>query len=184
MTRANYAVDIDWDFLESWLLSLGGGQKINYDPDYQRDHVWTEEQQIAYVEFRLRGGHSGGKLYWNSPNMYKVNALVDLVDGKQRLTAVLRFLRNEIPCLGCFYKDFEGPLRLTGTTAFRMCVNDLKTRGEVIQWYLDLNAGIAHTDEEIIRVKGLLVLCEENIKSKSQIIAVLTLMRIMVLWKQ
>ncbi len=36
-------------------------------------------------------------------------------------------------------------------------VNDLLTREEVLQWYIDLNTGgTDHTDEEINRVKEML----------------------------
>jgi hypothetical protein len=36
-------------------------------------------------------------------------------------------------------------------------VNELKTRREVLQWYLDLNAGgVVHTTKEIERVRELL----------------------------
>jgi len=36
-------------------------------------------------------------------------------------------------------------------------VNDLQTRGEVLQWYIEMNSGgVVHSDEEIKRVKKLL----------------------------
>jgi len=36
-------------------------------------------------------------------------------------------------------------------------VNDLQTRAEVLQWYIDFNSGgVVHTAEEIARVKALL----------------------------
>ena len=41
----------------------------------------------------------------------------------------------------------------------RFFVNDLKTRKEVLQWYVDLNAGgTVHTEAEIDKVRKLLVL--------------------------
>lgn len=44
-------------------------------------------------------------------------------------------------------------------------VNNLKTREEVLQWYIDFNAGgTVHSKEEIDRVKKLLE--EEKGKSK------------------
>lgn len=32
------------------------------------------------------------------------------VDGLQRTTAIMRFINNEIPAFGCYYKDFEDRL--------------------------------------------------------------------------
>ncbi len=40
---------------------------------------------------------------------------------------------------------------------FVFCVNDLQTRAEVLQWYLDLNeGGVVHTSEELNRVRAML----------------------------
>jgi len=40
-------------------------------------------------------------------------------------------------------------------------VNNLKTRKEVLQWYIEFNSGgTVHTDAEIQRVKKLLEECE------------------------
>lgn len=36
-------------------------------------YVWTEEQQIAWLEYHLRGGKSGNTIYLNNPfwNSYR-----------------------------------------------------------------------------------------------------------------
>lgn len=44
-----------------------------------------------------------------------------------------------------------------GTTDCVVHVNNLKTEKEVLQWYIDMNAGgTPHTTEEIDRVKKLI----------------------------
>ena len=86
-----------------------------------------------------------------------------LVDGKQRIEAVCRFMRNEIRIFrdldpkkdGYLHSDFTDHMR--HYAVFLWCVNDLQTKAEVLQWYLDLNAGgVVHSDEEISRVRALL----------------------------
>ena len=32
---------------------------LQLNPDFQRGHIWTEAQQIAFIEYVLRGGQSG-----------------------------------------------------------------------------------------------------------------------------
>lgn len=66
-------------------------------------------------------------------------------------------MRNELPIFGgSLFSDFTDKLRIT-TGDFLFCVNDLETRAEVLQWYLDLNTGgVVHTSEEIEKVKALL----------------------------
>jgi hypothetical protein len=131
---------------------------LDLNPDFQRGHVWTREQQIAYVEFKLRGGRGSNTILFNCKGwMHSFEGPYVLVDGKQRITAVLAFLHDEIPAFGHLYSEFTGKLRMTGAD-FVIQVNDLKTRAEVLQWYIELNAGgTPHTQEEIEKVKQLLI---------------------------
>ncbi len=155
---APYHADQPWELFipklqEDWIDELG----LDIDPDFQRAHVWNETQQIRYVEYILRGGKSGRDLYFNHPNwMTSFKGPFVLVDGKQRLQAVRRFMNNEIKIFGDNkFSDFED--RLGYAPSFSVNVNDLKTRKEVLQWYIDLNAGgVAHTEDEIQKVVQLL----------------------------
>ena len=46
---------------------------------------------------------------------------------------------------------------MLNTHTIKLNVNDLKTEREVLQWYVDMNAGgTPHTTEEIDRVKKLI----------------------------
>jgi len=149
-----YSVHTPWEnFHQTYIVEHG----LNVDPDYQRGHVWTEAQEIAYVEHILRGGCSGKDIYLNHPGWMKTfKGPFEVVDGKQRIKAAMRFMNNEIPVFGTFKKDFEDRLPWM-TCEFIIHVNILKTRKEVIQWYLEMNTGgTVHTPEEIERVRQLL----------------------------
>lgn len=162
----NYSVNIPWGHLEENLKHYGerniqGFLGLNLDPDFQRGHVWTEDKQIAYVEFCLKGGQSSRTLLFNHPNwMNSFKGEMTLVDGKQRLEAVRKFLRNELPIFGGNrLNDFDDPRLLlrTNEAYFIFSINNLKTRKELLQWYLQLNTGgVVHTEEEIEKVKKLL----------------------------
>ena len=153
-SSGNYRVNVGWNYIETWLSCH---ESLDLDPDFQRAHVWTEDKQIAYIEFGLRGGKSGRDIYFNQKGwMGKFEGPLVLVDGKQRLEAVRRFIHNEIPAFGTFFKDFEDKFPQMRFD-FVFHVNDLKTRKEVLQWYIDLNSGgVVHTTEEIEKVKLLL----------------------------
>lgn len=156
----SYAVDVSWDYLEWHLNNLNEGGLLNLDPDFQRAHVWDEEKQIHYVEFVLRGGRSSRDIFmncasWMGRRSHK-ELPIELVDGKQRLEAVRRFLRDEIPAFESLRSEYTDKIRISGPS-FRFHMNDLQTRREVLQWYLDLNTGgVVHTSEEIEKVKALL----------------------------
>lgn len=155
---APYAVDVGWDYLKDHLENHGVGNDLDLDPDFQRGHVWSEDKRVGFVEFVLRGGTSARNLYFNCPGFAhgRLGNYV-LVDGKQRLTAAVDFLDDKIKVFGgLVYSDFTDRLDIM-TVRFRWHVNDLKTRAEVLQWYLDLNTGgVVHTSEEIEKVKCLL----------------------------
>ena len=54
------------------------------------------------------------------------------------------------------FSDFSEKLRMTKAD-FVFKINDLATRKEVLQWYLDLNeGGVMHTEEEINKVRIML----------------------------
>jgi hypothetical protein len=161
---ASYSVDHGWDYLPIHYATevLEAGLDVN--PDFQRNYVWTPEQKVRYVEYVLRGGTSGRDLYFNCPGWrhgrvgprYGAEGYYVLVDGKQRLDAVLGFLNNEFPIFGGNYRrDYTDRPHII-TASFKWHVNDLKTREEVLQWYIDLNAGgTVHTPDEINRVRAL-----------------------------
>lgn len=157
---ANYAIDVEWRYLETQIEHAKEGvTAFELDPDFQRGHVWTNEQRSAYVEFILRGGQTGRNIYFNCPNFMHGTGECGpyvCVDGLQRLTAARLFMANVIPAFGTLYKDFTGKLRMQYAN-FKWHVNELKTRAEVLQWYLEFNsAGTPHTEEELDRVRNLL----------------------------
>lgn len=149
-----------WNRLLSFIKELISDSSLNMNPDFQREHVWTEKQQIKFIEFFLQGGTTGRVLYFNNPSWRvkastKYNDFV-IVDGKQRIRAIERFMNNEIQVFGSYLSDFKDEPRFSNGS-FLVNVNDLQTKKEVLQWYLEMNSGgTVHTDEEIEKVKLLL----------------------------
>jgi hypothetical protein len=166
---AKYVADVSWSHLEDHLFgyekdSATMGMPFELDPDFQRAHVWDREKQIRFVEFVLRGGSSARTILFNCPGWQAVRPRPRpdhrfvLVDGKQRLEAARAFLRGDFKAFGYFYKEYTDRLPLEARFTFH--VNDLETNAEVLQWYIDVNAGgVAHTTEEIEKVRALLQAC-------------------------
>jgi uncharacterized protein with ParB-like and HNH nuclease domain len=164
--RPAYHVNYYLDAIESAILRDINELGLQLNPDFQRGHVWTREQQIAYIEYLLRGGQSGRDFYFNRigemHDFCNLKADFVCVDGLQRITAILAFLRNEIPVFNSYLRDFQQPLRLADVM-FSFNVNDLKTRKDVLIWYLEMNSGgTPHTQDELLRVKKLLLQEEEK----------------------
>ena len=157
--NGNYRVNIAWSQLEHALHRYLNEHisPLNLNPEYQRGHVWTEEQKIAYVEFKLKDGQGSDIIYLNCPGwMIDFRGPFELVDGKQRIQAVLDFLNNKIKVFGCYYSEFKG--RIPSHADFVFIVNDLTKKSDVLNWYIQINTGgTPHTDEEINKVKSMLV---------------------------
>lgn len=131
------------------------------NPDFQRGHVWTKAQQKAYIEFLLKGGTSGRDVYFNNPSQHisvkpgEYNDYV-CVDGLQRITAIQKFVANEIKVFGSYFREFTDPRQINMNT-IRVHINDLKTKDEVLIWYLEMNSGgTPHSKKELNRVKAML----------------------------
>ncbi len=157
--RAHYEVDVGWAYLETcierWSRDTGNMGGLDMSPEYQRGHVWTREQQVAYVEYVLAGGEVGRNITWNSPDwMRSFERPTELVDGKQRIEAVRAFLRGEFAAYG---KLSEPGDRFDLHCGFKFRVCTLSDRADILRLYLNINAGgTPHTAEEIERVRALL----------------------------
>ena len=156
-----YHVDQSFPYLVEFIQREVAEENLVMNPDFQRGHVWTQRQQEAYIEFLLRGGTSGRDVYfnhpgWNEPVEPGAYCEYTCVDGLQRITAIQRFVNNEIKAFGSYFREFTDKAHLTMNT-IRVHINDLKTRKEVLTWYLEMNSGgTPHSKKELDRVKALL----------------------------
>jgi len=165
--RAAYHVNSDLWYLEENIKRFKEEYNLDIDPDFQRAHVWSEEKQIAFVEYLLKGGQMSNRLLFNYPDwmgrMESLNDTMVLVDGKQRLEAMLKFKRDELPVFGHTFSKWEDARVACRNVMIDIYINDLNTREEVLQWYIDLNAGgVVHTEEEINKVEEMLKQEKEN----------------------
>ena len=156
--EGRYRVDVPLghlvDKVDKWIEEMN----LQLNPDFQRGHVWTLPQQIAFVEFILRNGKTS-PIQFNHPNwMGNFKGEFVCVDGLQRLTAIIKFCKNELPVFGGVYlKDFDDADLILRRYDIAIRINDLKTRKEVLNWYLELNSGgTPHSEEEITKVQKML----------------------------
>lgn len=155
--RAHWQVNVGWEYLETMIADWVRDYNLNLEPDFQRAHVWTEQQQRAYVEYVLRGGEVGRALTFNCPGWTTTLSVgaYEIVDGKQRLEAVRRFMRDELVVFGSRRSEFTGRLRIFHDFEWRVCELDRKG---VLELYLNINGGgTPHTRAELDRVRALLL---------------------------
>ena len=155
---ANYTVNISINTLHETITYYQNKYQLELNPDFQRGHVWTLDKKIAFVEHILRGGKGAEIIRFNCIGwMRNFSGPFVLVDGLQRVTALIDFLDNKIPVFGTLYKNYEDNLHNSLSLVF--AINNLPTRADVLRWYIQLNSGgVVHSQEEIDRVQYLLEL--------------------------
>ena len=155
-----------FNYLETWIEGENEycADGINFNPDFQRGHVWTEQQQIHFLENVLRRivDESGLTIRFNNPIWSETEIVGDLpdqtvcVDGLQRLTAIRKFIKGELMVFGIKCDDL--PMRVI-LRDLRIVIQmyDFKFKKDLLQFYLDINdGGTAHTKNELDRVRNLL----------------------------
>lgn len=157
----SWQCDFDFKYLLQFIDEHIKEYGLQLNPDFQRGHVWTKEQQIKWLEFFLRGGKTGRIIYLNKPDWHgsvpegDYNEFV-CVDGLQRLTAIRKFMNDEIPVFGSYFSEYEDEMSIL-KHSIKVNVNNLKTEKEVLQWYVDMNSGgTPHTEQEIEKVKQMI----------------------------
>lgn len=155
--HCSYRVDVSWRYLESHISEDIKDYNLDLNPDFQRAHVWTKQQQIDYCEYALRGGYSGKELYFNCKGWSGLpEGPYVIVDGKQRLNAARMFMADKIRVFGSLYSEYTDIMR-SHLSSFSWNIAALETREEVLNWYLDFNAGgTVHTEDELQKVRNLL----------------------------
>ena len=166
---AGYSVDWLWkDILEPLddFLSNKGKQLLEYVPDFQRGHVWTEDQQRKFVEGVLRGVVGRDLLNirfncaaWNDDPSGDLDDRVQCIDGLQRLTAIRNYVAGEIKPFGLSVEQLAPTHYGIKRASFsiKLSVYDFQNRADLLKFYLAINdGGTVHSAAELTRVRGLL----------------------------
>jgi hypothetical protein len=72
------------------IKELFDNKKLHLNPEYQRDVVWSIDKMMSLIESIIHG-------YYYPPIILNLtNGNYNCIDGKQRITSILKFLNNEI----------------------------------------------------------------------------------------
>ena len=137
---------------------------IDMSPDYQRGNVWGLEDKVKLIDSIFNNVDIGKFTFIKLPFKSESPAY-EILDGKQRITALVEFLENRFQYKGIFYKD----LSLTDQDHFDgYCISYAETSENITQkqkykYFLKLNvSGHVQSKEHIEYVQKLYDECEEN----------------------
>ncbi|ODP34984.1 DUF262 domain-containing protein [Pandoraea sp. ISTKB] len=174
--KATYEVDVQLSHVERFLrgqakdmMSMGG--VLELEPDFQRGHVWTDEQRVKFVESLLRGCAPRSILF-NCPGWNSEQASGDIaphtfqcIDGLQRLTAIRKFIGGEFRVFGDLSAgQLKGSPFDPSHYTLKVSVYEFANRVDLLQFYLDLNSGgTVHGAQELERVRQLRELANSSV---------------------
>jgi hypothetical protein len=92
----------------SWLLDLNRNGKLDLDPPYQRKSVWTTKDRQFFLDTIFRD-YPSPAIFLHKTTSTDGSSTYHVVDGKQRIETILRFVNNKVRIA----KDF-GDVRLDG----------------------------------------------------------------------
>lgn len=87
-------------------MVYAGHAGVDFDAEYQRDHVWTLEDKVELIESVFNNVEIGKfvfvQLKESTPGKY-----YQIIDGKQRLTALCEFYEDRFPYKGVYFSELS-----------------------------------------------------------------------------
>lgn len=138
-------------------------EEINLNPEYQRELVWTDKQKQDYILAILKHRAKITPVIIEKLTE-QGTVLYEILDGKQRLTALFDYIDNKYPLqTGEYFKDLSAKdmnvitqtrVSYTRITSYKECDVPLDFK---LAYFLEINAlGTKITDEHIEKIENKL----------------------------
>ena len=143
----------------SSLCEMALRQGLIDNPDYQRDYVWTLEDKQRLIESVMLERNIDSFIFVKYP-FEKYKGRNEILDGKQRLNALVEFYTSQYPYKGRFYHQLSArdrnrfeSLRIT----YGQMDGERMSRAELLSMFLETNTGgVPQTEEHLEKVRTLL----------------------------
>ena len=89
-----------------FLIKYISENQIDLNPPYQRDYVWTIEQKQSFIKALVQGKTTLKPTYLYN-NIPVNEPIYEVLDGKQRINAVLSYMKHEFSINGLYYHDLS-----------------------------------------------------------------------------
>ena len=161
---------VDHASLETWdkcrltqssldsLLHSVGFRGIQDAPEYQRGYVWTDADRACLLDSIFQGTDIGKLVLVTRPTK---GAQLEVLDGKQRLSALLDFTESRFPYRGVYWHELDpyDRFRFESHPVQWITVDGPKVKqSELLRLFLMVNsAGVPQSPEHLEAVRALYV---------------------------
>lgn len=115
---------------------------IDFNPDYQRGYVWEQKDKELLLDSIFKNIEIGKfvLIHLSDDEWIKRNLSYEILDGKQRLSTLIKFYENKLSYKGKYYNDLSGKDRNT-FLEHRIAVAEVREtdRKTVLKYFLMLN---------------------------------------------
>jgi len=182
--KQSYKVNVNLNFIDSqfqhFLKPWEEEEKNNllveiFDdndiPIFQRDNnKWTEDMQISFIENLIKGCKTNIQLFRIKNKNEGEGEFI--LDGLQRLTAIKKFFQNKLKIFKGFDDAKKGfsYIEINTIPELKDILRQIEKNSnltierfefdnmiEVIQFYIDMNENITHSEEDILKAKMILL---------------------------
>lgn len=116
---------------------------VNKDPDYQRDLVWTEEDNISLIDSIFNNIDIGKFTFIKLPFKGRTSYSYEILDGKQRMNALLMFFEGRYKYKGKTFQELH-PLDQSHISNYGVLIAEISenmTNKQKYNYFLKLNTG-------------------------------------------
>lgn len=143
---------------------------VDFNPEYQRGDVWTEEQKVKLIDSIYKNINIGAIVFvekmWHNNKNQVTSDMFEVLDGKQRLTAIFEYMQSKFPYKGKYYYELS-PLTRNLFEEQQVLIGELmlfKNNGQsfynknyVLEQFIRLNeCGTTMKQETIEKAKDIL----------------------------
>lgn len=127
------------------------------NPIYQRDYVWTAEDKERLIESIFNSRNIGTFVFYYRSHP---DGRLEVIDGKQRITAILDFFTSKITYKGKYFHELDGRDKyhfMSFATQFVEISGSNITQDYLIQVFLHVNSGgVPQEDAHLDKVRAML----------------------------
>jgi len=128
---------------------------VDTSPEYQREYVWTEEDEVALIDSIFNNVDIGKFVFVSRES--SEGPWLEILDGKQRLKAITDFYENRFAYKGLYFNDLSN-LEKHHFTSYSVSYAELRNCSEEMKFrtFILLNTrGVSVEEDHLDEIKSL-----------------------------